>query len=144
MSLRDMFYFIHIIRSVDNSGESSQSGFSFPCSGSNIDTECRIQFTSIQFNYLPQKYKHTSTHKRIYCKVVWGIRKPERFICPHSNPIVLQKHNTSDYCCYKMRKLFLQKIDRNMHRRILVSIYAQLQHTTGIHEPRKKETNCFF
>ena len=27
---------------------------------------------------------------RIYCKVVWGIQKPERFtICPHSNPIVL-------------------------------------------------------
>ena len=41
------------------------------------------------FIYLPQKYKHTSTHQRIYNKVVWGIEKPERFIYPHSNPIVL-------------------------------------------------------
>ena len=58
-----------------------------------------LLINSIQFIYLPQKLQHTSTHKRIYCKVVWGIQKPESFICPHSNPVVLCFQYSSVYLC---------------------------------------------
>ena len=36
-----------------------------------------------------------------------------------------------------------ENFDRNTHRCILVCIYAQLQHTTDIHEPRKKDQLLF-
>ena len=78
---------------------------------------------SIQLFYLQQKYKHTSTLKRIYCKVDWGIQKPERFICPHSNPMIYRNTTQVIAAAIKWQNCWLTKLDRNTHRCILVCIY---------------------